>query len=268
MTRSPQSLAERFARLVAGPHDADLDLGALINPRQQARVAAWSTRPRQAGMPGAGARRASMPMRRPAATISRRCCSASVDPRRRDCAGGGVRTGAFAVCLRRRGGGDRARQRHRIWPRRRRLDARMARRQHRVAKRVRAGQVFVNGYGAGGGIELPFGGFKQVRPRPREGLRGALRHVGHQDDRLQSWLKAGERMSMRLKDKVAIITGAARASARAWRGASPRRAPRSSSPTSTPRAPSGSPGEIGKAAIAVPTDVSQTIGSRRDGHAP
>jgi aldehyde dehydrogenase (NAD+) len=34
-------------------------------------------------------------------------------------------------------------------------------RQHRVAKRVRSGQVFVNGYGAGGGIELPFGGFKR-----------------------------------------------------------------------------------------------------------
>jgi aldehyde dehydrogenase (NAD+) len=34
-------------------------------------------------------------------------------------------------------------------------------RQHRVAKKVRAGQVFVNGYGAGGGIELPFGGFKR-----------------------------------------------------------------------------------------------------------
>ncbi len=31
-------------------------------------------------------------------------------------------------------------------------------RQQRVAKRVRAGQVFINGYGAGGGIELPFGG--------------------------------------------------------------------------------------------------------------
>jgi aldehyde dehydrogenase (NAD+) len=31
----------------------------------------------------------------------------------------------------------------------------------RVAKKVRAGQVFVNGYGAGGGIELPFGGFKK-----------------------------------------------------------------------------------------------------------
>ena len=32
-------------------------------------------------------------------------------------------------------------------------------RQHRVAKQVRAGQVFVNAYGAGGGVELPFGGF-------------------------------------------------------------------------------------------------------------
>jgi aldehyde dehydrogenase (NAD+)/betaine-aldehyde dehydrogenase len=32
---------------------------------------------------------------------------------------------------------------------------------HRLARRVRAGQVFVNGYGAGGGIELPFGGWKQ-----------------------------------------------------------------------------------------------------------
>ena len=31
-------------------------------------------------------------------------------------------------------------------------------RQMRVAKRLRAGQVFLNNYGAGGGVELPFGG--------------------------------------------------------------------------------------------------------------
>ncbi|SNT16711.1 aldehyde dehydrogenase family protein [Tropicimonas sediminicola] len=31
-------------------------------------------------------------------------------------------------------------------------------RQMRMAKRLRAGQVFVNNYGAGGGVELPFGG--------------------------------------------------------------------------------------------------------------
>ncbi len=33
-------------------------------------------------------------------------------------------------------------------------------RQLRMAKRVQAGQVFINNYGAGGGVELPFGGYK------------------------------------------------------------------------------------------------------------
>ena len=34
-------------------------------------------------------------------------------------------------------------------------------RAHRMAHQVEAGQVFVNTYGAGGGVELPFGGFKK-----------------------------------------------------------------------------------------------------------
>ena len=34
-------------------------------------------------------------------------------------------------------------------------------RQQRVSKAVRAGQVFINCYGAGGGVELPFGGTKK-----------------------------------------------------------------------------------------------------------
>ena len=33
-------------------------------------------------------------------------------------------------------------------------------RQFRMARRVKAGQVFINNYGAGGGVELPFGGVK------------------------------------------------------------------------------------------------------------
>ena len=33
-------------------------------------------------------------------------------------------------------------------------------RQFRIARKVRAGQIFINNYGAGGGIELPFGGVK------------------------------------------------------------------------------------------------------------
>lgn len=34
-------------------------------------------------------------------------------------------------------------------------------RQTRVAKAIRAGQIFINSYGAGGGVELPFGGTKR-----------------------------------------------------------------------------------------------------------
>ncbi len=34
-------------------------------------------------------------------------------------------------------------------------------RQSRVARGIRAGQVFINTYGAGGGVELPFGGMKK-----------------------------------------------------------------------------------------------------------
>jgi len=33
-------------------------------------------------------------------------------------------------------------------------------RQLRLARALKAGQVFVNNYGAGGGVELPFGGMK------------------------------------------------------------------------------------------------------------
>jgi len=47
-------------------------------------------------------------------------------------------------------------------------------RQLRLAHRIEAGQVFVNNYGAGGGIELPFGGMKHSgygREKAFEGLR-------------------------------------------------------------------------------------------------
>ena len=49
-------------------------------------------------------------------------------------------------------------------------------RQHRLAKRLRAGQVFVNAYGAGGGIELPFGGFKRSGHGREKGFE-ALYHM-------------------------------------------------------------------------------------------
>lgn len=43
-------------------------------------------------------------------------------------------------------------------------------RQMRVAKKLRVGQVFINNYGAGGGIELPFGGVKRNGHGREKGL--------------------------------------------------------------------------------------------------
>jgi aldehyde dehydrogenase (NAD+) len=48
-------------------------------------------------------------------------------------------------------------------------------RQLRLAKRIQAGQVFINNYGAGGGVELPFGGYKSSgygREKGFEALHG------------------------------------------------------------------------------------------------
>lgn len=48
-------------------------------------------------------------------------------------------------------------------------------RQFRMARRIRCGQVFINNYGAGGGVELPFGGVKSSghgREKGFEALHG------------------------------------------------------------------------------------------------
>jgi len=59
-----------------------------------------------------------------------------------------------------RGAAHEARRPHRRADRRARAHrgARRRGRQMRLAKALRSGQVFVNNYGAGGGVELPFGG--------------------------------------------------------------------------------------------------------------
>jgi aldehyde dehydrogenase (NAD+)/betaine-aldehyde dehydrogenase len=47
-------------------------------------------------------------------------------------------------------------------------------RAHRLARDIKAGQIFVNNYGAGGGVELPFGGYKRSghgREKGYEALR-------------------------------------------------------------------------------------------------
>ncbi|MDT8326893.1 MAG: aldehyde dehydrogenase family protein [Roseovarius sp.] len=47
-------------------------------------------------------------------------------------------------------------------------------RQQRVAKKLRGGQVYVNGFGAGGGIELPFGGVRKSGHGREKGFAALL----------------------------------------------------------------------------------------------
>ena len=47
-------------------------------------------------------------------------------------------------------------------------------RQMRLAHALKSGQVFVNDYGAGGGVELPFGGVKKSGHGREKGLAGLL----------------------------------------------------------------------------------------------
>ncbi len=48
---------------------------------------------------------------------------------------------------------------------------------HALAQRVQAGQVFVNCYGAGGGVELPFGGYRKSGFGREKGLDALLSYT-------------------------------------------------------------------------------------------
>ena len=153
------ALAERFSKLVAGPHEADLDLGALINPRQRARVAGMVADAEKAGIPVLA--RGSVEKNAPSGGYYfAPVLFGTVDPSsviaREEVFGPVLALFAFdgeEEAVRLANATDYGLVAG-VW-------TKDGARQHRVAKRVRSGQVFVNGYGAGGGIELPFGGFKR-----------------------------------------------------------------------------------------------------------
>jgi acyl-CoA reductase-like NAD-dependent aldehyde dehydrogenase len=50
-------------------------------------------------------------------------------------------------------------------------------RAHRLARAIDAGQIFVNSYGVGGGVELPFGGYKHSGFGRVKGMAGALEYT-------------------------------------------------------------------------------------------
>lgn len=153
------ALTERFSKLVAGPHEADLDLGPMISGRQRDRVAGMVAAAREAGI-SVLAEGSVHPDAPTGGFYQAAVLFGSVDPQaviaQEEVFGPVLSLFPFegeeeAVAL---ANGTEFGLVASVW-------TRDGGRQHRVAKRVRSGQVFVNGYGAGGGIELPFGGFRK-----------------------------------------------------------------------------------------------------------
>ena len=50
-------------------------------------------------------------------------------------------------------------------------------RAHRLARDLQCGQVYVNTFGAGGGVELAFGGYKQSGHGREKGFEGLLTYT-------------------------------------------------------------------------------------------
>lgn len=154
-----KELAARFGRLVAAPHDADGDLGPMVNKKQQAQVKSLIAVAEEAGVSVLA--RGSVDGAAPEGGFYvAPALFGSVDPKaniaQQEVFGPVLSLFAFEgeeEAVRLANSTDYGLVAG-VW-------TKDGARQHRVAKKVRAGQVFVNGYGAGGGIELPFGGFKK-----------------------------------------------------------------------------------------------------------
>jgi len=150
-------LARRFEALRVGSHAMDLDLGPLINRQQALRVARFVERASDLPLLAEGSLAADLPAGGHYATprlygpvppdhhLSQEevfgpvlVCIPFADEAEAIRIANGTAYGLVAGVWTKDGG-----------------------RQLRVARRLKAGQVFVNGYGAGGGIELPFGGVKR-----------------------------------------------------------------------------------------------------------
>lgn len=163
-------LADKFSTLVAGPHDADLDLGALISKKQHGLVQGFINQAQEDGIEllAQGSIAGNAPEGgyycAPAlfGNVPAQSGLAQKEVFGPVLAAFSFKDEEEAITL---ANGTDFGLVAGLW-------TKDGARQMRMAKKVRAGQVYVNAYGAGGGIELPFGGFKKSGHGREKGFDG------------------------------------------------------------------------------------------------
>ncbi|HEY4374854.1 MAG TPA: aldehyde dehydrogenase family protein [Burkholderiales bacterium] len=167
-----QRLAEAFARLTAGPGEADLDLGPLVSARQRDRVAAYIAAGERDGLKVAARGKVSGAAAKGGYYVAPTLFAdvpADHVLAREEVFGPVLvampfRDEAHAVQL---ANGTDYGLIAGLW-------TRDGARQLRLARKLHAGQVFINNYGAGGGVELPFGGMKHSGYGREKGFEALL----------------------------------------------------------------------------------------------
>jgi aldehyde dehydrogenase (NAD+) len=163
-------LAERFRALRAGTCDMDLDCGPLINRKQHERVTGYLARAEASGVKRA-AQGGLAPNLPPGGFFVAPTLLGDVPPdheaAQKEIFGpvlAAIRFADEAEAIRLANGTAYGLTAG-VW-------TRDGARQLRLARALRAGQVFVNNYGAGGGVELPFGGVKRSGFGREKGIEG------------------------------------------------------------------------------------------------
>jgi len=163
-----ERVAQVFAKVRVGTPAMDLDCGPLMNPAQLARVNRYIDAARAAGVPvlaqgriadgvPSGGYYARPTLFGPVPRTDALACEEVFGP---VLAAMPFADEADAIAL---ANGTPYGLLAAVW-------SENAGRAYRIAKAVRAGQVFVNCYGAGGGVELPFGGTKRSGHGREKGL--------------------------------------------------------------------------------------------------